>query len=135
MSEVNREQLRSPKQEVAVSSWTGVQAYVLASFCLVLGVALGYLFRGSASLVAQASSVVAEQNRSQTQAAENEAALQQQVSPFLEAVKQNPNDFDSLVKLGDMYYDAKQYPTAIQHYERALAIHPESPDVRTDMRV
>ena len=32
--------------------WTDTQAYILAVFCLVLGVALGYLFRGSASPVA-----------------------------------------------------------------------------------
>ena len=31
------------------STWTSAQAYILAVFCLVLGVALGYLFRGSAS--------------------------------------------------------------------------------------
>ena len=33
-------------------AWTDTQAYMLAVFCLVLGVALGYLFRGSASPVA-----------------------------------------------------------------------------------
>ena len=31
------------------ASWTSTQAYILAAFCLVLGVALGYLFRGSGS--------------------------------------------------------------------------------------
>jgi hypothetical protein len=35
-------------------TWTDVQAYLLAVFCLVLGVALGYLFRGSAAPVAGA---------------------------------------------------------------------------------
>ena len=32
-----------------VTTWTNSQAYVLAAFCLMLGVTLGYLFRGSAS--------------------------------------------------------------------------------------
>ena len=32
---------------------TDIQMYVLAAFCLVLGVALGYLFRGSASPAAE----------------------------------------------------------------------------------
>ena len=35
-------------------NWTDVQAYLLAAVCLVLGVALGYLFRGSAAPVAGA---------------------------------------------------------------------------------
>ena len=133
MSGVNKEQSRSVKSDTSMPSWTSVQAYVLASFCLILGVALGYLFRGSAAPVAQAAPVAAEQNGSQPQAAETEAALQQQVAPFVEAVKKNPSDYDSLVKLGDMYYDGKQYQNAIQYYALALAIHPESPSVRTDM--
>jgi len=133
MSGLNKEQSRSAEQAGCVPTWTSVQAYVLASFCLILGVALGYLFRGSASPVVQAAPVAAEQAVSQPQAAETEAALQQQVGPLLEVVKKNPTDYDSLVKLGDMYYDGRQYPSSIQYYERALAIHPESPDVRTDM--
>jgi len=133
MSGVDREPSRSAERGGSIPTWTSVQAYVLASFCLILGVALGYLFRGSASSVAQAAPVMAEQSGAQTPAADTEAALQQQVAPFLEVVKKNPRDYDSLVKLGDMYYDAKEYPNAIQYYGRALAIHPESPDVRSDM--
>ena len=60
-------------------------------------------------------------------------ALAQAAAPLLEGVNKNPNDFDSLVKLGDLYYDGQQFPSAIQYYERALAIHPDNPDVRTDM--
>ena len=48
-------------------------------------------------------------------------------------MNKNPNDFDSLVKLGNLFYDGKEFPGAIQYYERALAIHPDNPDVRTDM--
>jgi Tfp pilus assembly protein PilF len=62
-----------------------------------------------------------------------QAALAQAAAPLLDAVKKDPKDFDSLVKLGNLYYDGKQFPSAIQYYERALAIHPENPDVRTDM--
>ena len=52
---------------------------------------------------------------------------------LLEAVNKNPTDFDMLVKLGNLYYDGQQFPSAIQFYERALVIHPDNPDVRTDM--
>jgi len=115
--------------------WTSVQAYLLAAFCLLLGVALGYLFRGSASVApatapaTQANSLAAPQQHS----ADAQAALAQTAAPLLDAVNKNPNDYDSLVKLGNVFYDGQQYPSAIPYYERALAIHPESPDVRTDM--
>ena len=124
-------------QSTTDAAWTSKQAYVLAAFCLVLGVALGYLFRGSASpAAAQASASTTAQpgtDSNRQQAAEAKAALEQATAPLLEAVKRNPNDYETLVKLGNAFYDGQQFPNAIQYYERALALHPENPDVRTDM--
>ena len=69
----------------------------------------------------------------QQPSAEAQAMVEQSAAPLLEAVKQNPNDFDSLVKLGNVFYDGQQFANAIQYYERALALQPENVDVRTDM--
>lgn len=128
------------KQSQTKATWTGTQAYLLAVFCLLLGVGLGYLFRGSAApTTAQASAATAQRSAPNQQPssadlhADVQAAVTQASAPLLAAVTQNPNDFDSLVKLGNVYYDGQQFPSAIQYYERALAIHPENPDVRTDM--
>jgi cytochrome c-type biogenesis protein CcmH/NrfG len=136
MSELKKQ----PSQSEASSTptnWTGLQAYVLAAFSLLLGVALGYLFRGSASPAAQAAAPTAATQQDSSfqkgKQAEAQAALAQAAAPLLEAVNKDPNDFASFVKLGDIYYDGQQYPSAIQYYEKALAIHPENPDVRTDM--
>ena len=122
----------------STGAWTGTQPYILAAFCLLLGVALGYLFRGSASPAATATTTAQQGSDSRQQApvpaaADVQAALAQAAAPLLDAVTKNPNDYDSLVKLGNVFYDGQQYPNAIQYYERALAIHPENPDVRTDM--
>lgn len=128
---------RQPSQSITNSGsvgWTGLQAYLLAAFCLVLGVALGYLYRGSASPATAAAAVSQDTNSpKQAGSAEAQAALMQAAGPYLEAVNKDPNDYDSLVKLGNLYYDAQQYPAAIQYYERAVTIHPENVDVRTDM--
>jgi tetratricopeptide (TPR) repeat protein len=134
MSEQNKKQ--SPTTDNASQGATGMQAYLLAAFCLVLGVALGYLFRGSASPAAQPAAVAAavqQDNGSAKAGAEAQAAVAQAAAPYLEAVKQNPNDYDSLVKLGNVFYDGQQFPEAVGYYERALVIHPENADVRTDM--
>jgi cytochrome c-type biogenesis protein CcmH/NrfG len=124
----------SPGGAARNATWTGTQSYILAAFCLVLGVALGYLFRGSAS-PAPAAATTRQEPNAQPQAASSDvqAAVAQAVAPLLDAVNKNPNDYDSLVKLGDVFYDGQQFPSAIQYYERALKIHPENPDVRTDM--
>ncbi len=132
MSEKNKQPLPSITEPGMPAAWTSAKAYVLASFCLVLGVALGYLFRGSASSVPQVAAVP-QSTGVQVENTQAQAALQQSVAPLLEAVNRNPADYDALVKLGDLYYDGQQFPNAIQYYERALAIHPENPDVRTDL--
>ncbi len=139
MSEEKSRELRSTTNSAATAAaWTGTQAYLLAAFCLLLGVALGYLFRGSAS-PASAQPVASTTTQQGTGAPKQQsdpnaqAALMQAAGPLLEAVNKDPNDFDSLVKLGNLFYDGQQFPSAIQYYERALNIHPDNPDVRTDM--
>lgn len=141
MSEPKSMQSQSTTNSTSASgAWTGTQAYILAAFCLLLGVALGYLFRGSASPVtaqASAASAAAEPgsrvHQQQQPDANAAAALAQAAAPLLDAVNKDPKDYDSLVKLGDLFYDGKQFPNSIEYYQRALAIHPENPDVRTDM--
>ena len=123
-------------QSTTSATWTGTQAYVLAAFCLLLGVLLGYLFRGSASPAMQATATPAQQPsglQPQQPDSNMQAALAQAAAPLLDAVSKNPDDYDSLVKLGNVFYDGQQYQNAIQYYEKALVIHPENPDVRTDM--
>jgi cytochrome c-type biogenesis protein CcmH/NrfG len=136
MSEAKTVPSQSTTNSVGV--WTSAQAYVLASFCLLLGVALGYLFRGSASVgTAQAAATTTTEQGTGSQQkppdANAQAMVAQAAAPLLEAVNKDPNDFDSLVKLANVYYDGQQFPSAIQYYERALTIHPDNPDVRTDM--
>lgn len=124
-------------QSTTSIAWTSAQAYLLAAFCLLLGVALGYLFRGSASPATSASAASTMQPGSAAQgqqpSAEAQAMVEQSAAPLLEAINKNPNDYDSLVKLGNVFYDGQQFANAIQYYERALAIQPENVDVRTDM--
>lgn len=135
MSEAKTAPSPSTTSSAGSATWTGTQVYVLAAFCLLLGVAFGYLFRGSASVGTAPVAATTTQQGSGIKQPDPyaQAALAQTEAPLLKAVNRNPNDFDSLVKLGNLYYDGQQFPSAIQYYERALAIHPENPDVRTDM--
>jgi cytochrome c-type biogenesis protein CcmH/NrfG len=141
MSELKKEPPQSIKSQPArpvanaVDGWTSAQAYLLAAFCLLLGVALGYLFRGSASPAPTTAAAATSQPSASPKGndAEAQASVAQTAAPLLAAVEKDPNDYDSLVKLGNVYYDGKQYQGAIGYYERALKIHPENSDVRTDM--
>src|SRR5678816_3903872 len=98
-------------------SWT--QAYVMAAFSLVLGVMLGYLFRGSPppsnlATSAPSSSQSLPANNSLpsllggsagTQGAgpQSTAALDGAAAPMIEALSRTSSDFDTLVKLGNLY--------------------------------
>ena len=48
-------------------------------------------------------------------------------------IKQNPKDFDSIVELGNLNFDQKNYDDAIKLYTKALAIRPDALNVQTDM--
>ena len=131
--------------------FTSVQAYTLAVITLAIGIAVGYFARGSAPVsapneTAQAASAPAGMGggamggaqlpgigSTQQQQAASPEMLAKAAEPLLAQLKTNPNDFDTLVKLGNLYYDGQAYPQAIEYYEKALSIQPNNPDVRTDM--
>ena len=56
-----------------------------------------------------------------------------QASPLLNALQQDPTNPELLAKIGNVYYDAQQYPVAIDYYQRALKVQPSDASVRTDM--
>ena len=55
------------------------------------------------------------------------------VKELTDKIKQNPKDFDSIVELGNMNFDQKNYDDAINMYKKALAVRPDALNVRTDM--
>jgi cytochrome c-type biogenesis protein CcmH/NrfG len=56
-----------------------------------------------------------------------------QAAPMIEKLKSDPNNPDLLASIGNLYYDAKQYPIAVDYYGRALKSKPADAAVRTDM--
>jgi len=65
--------------------------------------------------------------------AELKQAADSQAAPLLEQLKAEPANGSLLTQLGNVYYDAKQYPTAIEYYERSLKLQPNDASVRTDL--
>ncbi len=124
------------------AGWTDIQAYLLAIFCLVLGVALGYLFRGSASPVAQMAQTSAavdggvpqgQSTQPKLTPEQQKAMVDQAVAPLLATLKTSPDDFDTIVQVANLYYDGRQYPDAVKYYQLAARRQPTNPDVLTDL--
>jgi Tfp pilus assembly protein PilF len=121
-------------------NWSSAQAYILAVFCLLLGVALGYLFRGSASPATETAPASAPADGSAAQAAQaqltpeqQKGMLDQSVAPLLEVLKTNPDDVDTIVKVANLYYDGRQYQEAAKYYRLAAKSQPKNADLLTDL--
>jgi cytochrome c-type biogenesis protein CcmH/NrfG len=56
-----------------------------------------------------------------------------QAAPLLEKLKSDPNNPDLLASIANFYYDAQQYPIAVDYYGRALKAKPADAAMRTDM--
>jgi cytochrome c-type biogenesis protein CcmH/NrfG len=121
--------------------WTSKQALVLMTLCLFGGIAGGWLIRGSqaatenvsaraAATASPASANAGTETPNTTQLKEQADA---QAAPLLSKLKADPTNPDLLISIGNLYYDAQQYPIAVDYYGRALTLTPSNVAVRTDM--
>ncbi len=136
----------------SADTWSGAQAAALVVICLLAGAAGGWLIRKSIAAPASASAQAVAMSSPAPNAAAVQAApaslgmpagapspqqLQQaadaQVVPILGRLKADPKNAALLTSAANIYYDAKQYPKAINYYEQALKIQPGDTSVRTDL--
>ncbi len=100
---------------------------LVAAVCLVAGfiggVAYGIFY---ASKSVSPGSEPSEQNT---------AALAGEIVSMQKAVKENPNDPDGWILLGNAYFDADRHLEAIDAYKTALALDPHNANVWTDLGV
>ena len=57
------------------------------------------------------------------------------VTALQDQAAKSPKDAQPRVLLGNMFFDAEQYPESIAWYEQAMAINPADPNVSTDLGV
>lgn len=118
--------------------WTSMQAYTLAVVCLFVGVAGGWLVRGSQAPAAVAAAAVTAPGATNNSGAQPSPEQMKrmadtQAEPLLAKLKAEPGNPELLANVGNVYYDAQQFPTAIEYYQQALKVKPEDSSVRTDM--
>ena len=133
---------RATSRPSSIEQWTSVQAYTLAVICLLVGIASGWFIHGSRSPAAAAAemanpSAPAVDNANAGGQTPTPAQMQKmadtQAGPLLEKLKADPTNVGLLENIGNIYYDAQLFPTAIDYYQRALKVQPANTGVRTDM--
>lgn len=121
--------------------WTSRQALILVTLCLAAGVTGGWLGRGlqktpQSSLAQRPSlssvAVPASSSPSPTSQSLREMADTQAAS-LLAKLSADPSNPDTLASIANLYYDAQQYPVAVDYYNRSLQSRPSDASVRTDM--
>lgn len=122
------------------SGWSSTQVYVMAVICLALGVALGYLFRGSQAQ--PGAGPVSGQSGPTPQAGmpQQMPTLEQmkhmadkQAEPLLAQLKNNPKNADLLKQVARIYEATHQFQEAASYYGKALEINSKDVATRTEM--
>lgn len=125
-------------------AWRPAQAYTLSVICLIIGLAIGYFLRGSASpATAAAAPAAASQPAPAGHAGmapggmpsldQMKQMADKQAAPLLEKLKSDPNNADLLNQLGVTYRATHQFKAAAGYYQKALAINPKNVGARTDL--
>jgi cytochrome c-type biogenesis protein CcmH/NrfG len=132
------------------TGWTSVQVYAMSVLCLIAGVTVGYLVRGSTAAQAADTSASGVSQTQMTAMSGAQAGVppnvtpeqmtpdqmkrmaEKQVAPLLEQLAKNPNDTDALIKVGGYYFAAQQFDVAVTYYEKAANIK-QTADVLTKL--
>jgi tetratricopeptide (TPR) repeat protein len=115
-----------------LKAWTGARATTLAVACLLAGIAGGWFLRAAQS-PATGESSTSTNAAPGNGPARMKALAESQAAPLLEQLKASPADPALLANIGNVYYDAQQYASAIDYYGRSLHSAPDNVSVRTDL--
>ena len=131
----------SPDAAKPPVGWKAKQAYAMAVVCLLVGLLVGYLLRGSSAPVV---STAAAQPEASPAAASNGAhpmpTMEQMkqmadtmAKPLLEKLGSTPNDAKLLIQIGGIYNKAHQFKDAATYYQKALRVDPGNVEIRNEM--
>ena len=127
--------------ETASTAWQAKQVYALAVVCLVIGLAVGYLFRGSRSTspTPPAARVQAGGNGVGTMANQPPSLDQmkqmadKQAEPLIAKLKDDPKNTDILNQLGKIYLSTHQFTQAAEYFSKSLELKPKDVATRTTL--
>jgi cytochrome c-type biogenesis protein CcmH/NrfG len=129
----------SDESQAATTGWQPIQVYGMAAACLLLGLAVGYLFRGSespsiATRPASTGGAEAGSRASEMPTLEQMKHMaDKKAEPLLAQLKTKPSDPDLLAQLGNTYKSAHQFKEAASYYQKSLQIRPSNVAARNEL--
>jgi cytochrome c-type biogenesis protein CcmH/NrfG len=134
-----------PSTQTTGSAWRANHVYAMAVVSLVVGLAIGYLFRGSQSPAVPAPAAAISQESAQPAAPPGHMGGQMpsldqmkqmadtKAAPLLEKLKSDPNNSDLLFQVGNLYKATHQFKDAASYYDKALQVAPKNVAIRTEL--
>jgi cytochrome c-type biogenesis protein CcmH/NrfG len=128
------------------SEWQAQQVYALAAVCLLIGLAVGYLFRGSRSPAPPVRAMQAAAPGAPVPAGmgapggmgNQPVSLDQmkhmadkQAEPLLAKLKDDPKNADLMTQVGKIYLSTHQFKEAADYFAKALEVQPKNVPTRT----
>jgi cytochrome c-type biogenesis protein CcmH/NrfG len=128
----------------ASTEWQVKQVFTLAIVCLMIGLAVGYLFRGSRSPAPPVNAMPASaaQNaatpgmggqRPQITLDQMKQMADKQAEPLLAKLKDDPKNADLLIQIGGIYFSTHQFQEAADYFSRSLEVKPKNIAIRTQL--
>jgi len=123
------------------SVWRARQVYGMAAVCLLVGLAIGYLFRGSQSRAMPAQPVANIQPSAPAGGMggrmpsldEMKRMADMKAAPLLEKLKSDPKNSDLIFQIGNIYKGTHQFKEATGFYDKALQVNPKNVAIRTEI--
>jgi cytochrome c-type biogenesis protein CcmH/NrfG len=109
----------------------------MATLALLLGLAAGYLLRGSqapkpATGTSSISGAPPSDVRPMPTIEQMKRMADQQAEPLLAQLKKNPKDKDLLLRLAQFYKSAHQFNEAVSYLDKSLEMDPRNIAIRTE---
>jgi cytochrome c-type biogenesis protein CcmH/NrfG len=129
------------EQGTGGSVWQAKQVYAMAAVCLLVGLAIGYLFRGSQSPAppvlktggSQPTAIADAMVGHMPSLEQMKQMADKKAAPLLEKLKSDPNNSDLLIQVGKIYNSTHQFKEAAGYYDKVLQVDPKNVAVRTEM--
>ena len=120
------------------AAWQPKLVYGMAGICLLLGLSVGYLLRGSAAhatsaRIAGPSSLQPASSKSQMPTLDQMKQMaDKKAEPLLQQLKKDPANKDLLVRIAYFYKSAHQFQEATRYLDQALQSDPKNLAIRTE---
>jgi cytochrome c-type biogenesis protein CcmH/NrfG len=129
------------EQTTSGSVWQAKQVYAMAAVCLLLGLAIGYLFRDSQSPAPpvplaggnQPAATAGPMGGQIPTLEDMKQMADKKAAPLLEKLKSDPNNSDLLIQIGNIYKATHQFKDAAGYYDKVVHLDPKNVAIRTEL--